>query len=206
MRSGDLERVQADLDVVKRSCVEPAVPREDVGSLVALAGLGVTLAIAPWVVPMGWVKLGALIYVAVWCAVYMPRKLRLLTRPERALEAKEYWVWGAAGVFLVAYVLYSRLAIPRWAPVEAQSWQRDAGTVFFFLGTALLAGALVHPTRRPMLAIGAAMIAAGVWMPFAASISIGYAIMGTALAVGCLGTAAGYEYLARQQRREHGGD
>ena len=82
MHDDDLERVRADLAVVKGFCVEPAVPREEVGWYLATAAAGVALAVTPWLMPIAWVKLGTTLTAAMWAKptvrriVYMLRVIR----------------------------------------------------------------------------------------------------------------------------------
>ena len=210
MQDDDLERVRADLAVVKGYCVEPAVPREEVGWYLATAAVGVALAVTPWLMPIAWVKLGMTLAAAICLAVYLPRKMRLLKLkqplPERAMEVKEFWVWGVAGVALVSYVLYCRFMVPGGAAFDKQLLLRDAGAMFIFLGIGFVGNAMVHRTRRPLLAIAVCLMAAGVLIPFTTSVAAMFAVLGGTLALGCLGTAAGFEYLARRQRREYGGN
>lgn len=211
MRDDDLERVRADLAVVKGFCVEPAVPREEVGSYLAAAAVGVALAVTPWLMPIAWVKLGMTLATAICVAVYLPRKMRLLKwkqpLPERAMEVKEFWIWGVAGVALVSYVIYCRFMVPGGAAFDRQLFvQRDAAALFIFLGIGFVGNAMVHRTRRPLLVIAVCLMAAGVLIPFTTSVAAMFAVLGGALALGCSGTAAGFEHLARRQRREYGGN
>lgn len=207
MHDDDLQRVRADLAVVKGLCAEPAVPREDVGWYLAMAVLGVVLVIAPWLVPLAWIKAGVLLFFAVWAVVFVPRKYRLLKQrqPERAMETKEYLVWSVAAVALVAFVLYSRFILRTDAAYAGELLRREMGAVFVFLGVGLAAGGLVHRTRRPQLALGASMGAAGLLIPFTSGAAQFLALLGSAMAVGCLAAAIGFENLARRQRSEHDG-
>lgn len=205
---GDLERVRSDLAIVKGLCAEPAVPREDIVAFLALAAGGAALAVAPWLVPLAWVKLGTVLAVALGAAVYLPGKIRLLKQqlPERAMEIKEYGIWSVAAIGMIGYVLYCRFVLEGGATFAEGSWGLEAGGLFVFLGLGLLAQGLMHRTRRPNLAMAAACVAVGLLLPFAPDVRTFLTFIGAAVTLGSLGTAAGMAWLVRSQRRSHAGD
>jgi hypothetical protein len=196
MSEADFDRVRADLAIIKQACTEPAIPSEEIGAGLVVAVLGTILAIAPWVVPPLWVKVGGLVCVTVCLAIYVPWKRRIMKRdaPRRALEAKEILIWTVASIGLVAYMIVSALAFPRS--------RGYADACFFAVGLGCLANGLVHPTRRHAIAIGLCVMIGAVLLPFATGFAASTSIGGVCTALVGLSSAATLAWLTRRERRK----
>jgi len=72
MSDAELDRVRADLAIMKSACVEPAIPAEEFRVGLIIGCFGVMIAVAPWVVPINWVRWGAAVVVLIGAAIYIP--------------------------------------------------------------------------------------------------------------------------------------
>jgi hypothetical protein len=207
MSNENLDRVDADLAMMKQMCVEPAIPSEDIGLGLVLAGLFTVLVIAAWFLPVLWVKLALTMSLALVAAVYIPRKWRTLESdaPRRRLEIKELIIWGVAAIGLAGYFLFRRFAFPANANHAEEIWRQDAGTVLFFVGLAVVANGLVHPTRRSAIVPGVIAMIGGLLCQLTTSTAAAHSVAFGAAAVYCLANSAGLAWLTRsKERSEHG--
>ena len=155
MSQADLDRVRADLAILKEACVEPALPSEDIGIGLVLGLFGLAIAISAGSAPRHWIVLGSAGSLAVASAVYIPWKMRIVRSdaPRRRMEIQETRIWTVVCITIVAYMVFQRFAL---TPVRAYG---DA--CFFAVGLGVVANGADSSTRRYHLAVGIpAMIAA----------------------------------------------
>jgi hypothetical protein len=206
MSDQDLDRVRADLAIMKNVCSEPAIPREEIGVSLIIAAFGAVLAVASWLVPVFWTRLAVALFGIVGTAIYLRWKLRIIKRdgPRRRMDAKELAAWTILGVGVAVYLLFRRFV---FEPGEftAERARQDAGAMLCFIGVAFLAVSTIHRTRRFYIPSAVAFIIGGIGFPFASNTAETLTIFGGTLFAGCLGAAIWMSALVRQERREHAG-
>jgi hypothetical protein len=206
MSDHELDRVQADLAIMKNVCSEPAIPREEIGVSLILAAFGAALAVASWLVPVFWTRLGVALFGIIGTAVYLRWKLRIIKRdgPRRRMDAKELVAWTILGVGVAAYVLFRRFVSEpgEFTPERAR---QELGAMLCFIGVAFLAVSTIHRTRRFYIPSALAFIIGGIAFPFASNTAETLTILGGSTFAGCLGAAIWMSALVRQERREHVG-
>lgn len=200
MSEADLNRVRADLAILKQACAEPAIPSEEIGVGLVLALFGSLLAPAAWVAPPVWVRTGAAVGITVLLALYIPWKRRILQRDarRRGLEAKEILIWTVVVIGLIGYIVTSALAFPRG--------RGYVDACFFAAGLGCLANGLVHSTRRHAIAVGICVMIAALVLPFAHGFAVSTSILGGCAALVGLSSAATLFWLTRQERRNRAAD
>jgi len=200
MSQADLNRVRADLAVLKQACTEPAIPSEEIGVGLVLALFGSLLAAAAWVAPPVWVRIGGHVGITALLTIYIPWKRRILQRDARRrdLEAKEILIWTVVVIGLIGYIVTSALAFPRG--------RGYADACFFAAGLGCLANGLVHPSRRHAIAIGICVMITALVLPFAHGFAVSTSILGGCAAFVGLSSAATLSWLTRQERRNRVAD
>jgi hypothetical protein len=199
MSDAELDRVRADLAIMKSACVEPAIPAEEFRVGLIIGCFGVMIAVAPWVVPINWVRWGAAVVVLIGAAIYIPWKRRIIKNdaPRRRMEVQEIRIWTIVCIGLVAYLLLHRFGLP---PVRGYS-----NACFFAVGLGLVANGLIHPTRRPSIVAGIPVMIAGVLLSLSRRVEVSLSISGACLAVVGFGCSATLAWLTRRERRQHVG-
>jgi hypothetical protein len=204
MSDYELDRVRADLAIMKDVCSEPAVPREEIAVSLIVACSGAALAAASWLFPVFWTRLGVAMFGIVGTAIYLRWKLRIIKRdgPRRRWDAKELVAWTILGVGLATYLLFKRFLFSPGEFTEQEARQNIGGMICF-IGVAFLAASTMHRTRRYYVPAAMAFMIGGVLFPFASNTAESLTIFGGMLFVGCLGSAIWMSALVRQERREH---
>ncbi len=198
----DLERVAADLIVMKNACATQAVPHEEIGVSLVAAGALAALAVADALLPTFWLKAGVVTVAAVGTAIYAPWKWRILRadRLRRRFEAREIAAWMVALAGLLVWFLCRRLF---WSGDESIRLQ-DSGTLFFWIGLGFVISSVVRPARWHSLAARAILMTAGALVALAATPRTVIPIYATAGALAALVNAAGLAHLERRERQTHG--
>jgi len=199
MSDADLDRVRADLAILKGVYAEPAIPAEEVRVGLLLACFGVAMAAAAWVVPTNWVAWGSAACFTIGTALYIPWKRRIIKNdaPHRRMEVQEIRIWTIVIFGLVAYLLLHRFGLP---PVRGYS-----NACFFAVGLGCLANGLVHPTRRAYIAQGIPAMVAAVLLSLSHRVEVNLSIMGGCLALGGFGYSAILARMMRRERSPHAG-
>jgi hypothetical protein len=203
MSADELDRVRADLATMKSVCMEPAVPLEDTWPSLIAAAFGATIAVAPWFVPMVWVRIGVLAVVIVGLAIYVPWKKRVLHRDSarRQLETRELKIWAVAILGLVSYVLWLRIVK---AP-SSEVFGMSASAVLFFVGLGSLANGLVHPTRHYYVVGAFILMFGGMLGQFAGTTNGSLSLLGGTAALACLANSLMLLWIARKEPVTHVG-
>jgi hypothetical protein len=207
MSSDELERVRADLAVMKGVCSEPALPREEIAVSLIVGVCGLLLAAGAWLVPLVWLQWTTLVIGVGGLAIYVPWKWRIIRREgsSRRWDVKEFVAWGIAVLGVNGFLLLRPFVFHPEGGYTPALGREDGAAAFFFIGLGILAGGMLHATRRPMIATGLVFMAGGIVYPFATTAAEGFTLVGMMMAVGCLSYAAWMALLARGERREHVG-
>ena len=98
----ELDRVRADLAIMKDVCAEPAIPQEEIAISLILAVFGAALAAASWLVPVFWTRLGGARFGVARTAAYLRWKLTIIGchGPLAAGTPRNWWLgrsseWGS---------------------------------------------------------------------------------------------------------------